>query len=127
MFAILTGQGDQLTIDPTTFYAHLSHTVYQLNFLDGNQTESRNSNSAIVVSTGQTDTFALAHCVLKLVYIRRRKKVTPSAPRDIWKRVGLAALQATDVGATELLQFLYECGNAAPTMWANCLEVDADK
>ena len=49
--------------------------------------------------------------------------MTRSALRNIWKRVGLAALQATGLGATKLLEFLHECGNTAPTLWANCLEV----
>ena len=65
----MSGQGDQLTIDPTTFYAHLNHTVAELNFLDENLGSGTNLNMG--ESVGQNDPFILAYHVLKLAYIRR--------------------------------------------------------
>ena len=122
VFSILSGQGDQLTIDPSTFYAHLSRTISELNLIDGNDEFLRCNNST---STNR-DIYSLACAVLRLAYVRRRKKVTRTSVTDAWKRVGISALQSHGIGASKLLEFLRECGNTCPTLWSNYLNVDGD-
>lgn len=123
VFSILSGQGDQLTIDPSTFYAQLSRSVSNLGLFECQEVFTNLRESSL---NGQNDTFALACNVLRLAYVRRRKKVTKNAVTDIWKRVGIAALQSDGLGAAKLLEFLRECGNTCPTLWSNYLNVDDD-
>ena len=124
VFSILSGQGDQLTIDPSTFYGYLSRSISELNILDANQELENSNNQESVID--KNDIYTLACTVLKLAYVRRRKKVTRSSVTDIWKRAGIAALQSSGPGATKLLEFLRECGNTCPTLWSNYLQVDDD-
>ena len=123
VFSILSGQGDQLTIDPSTFYGHLSQTIAKLSITDSKAIET---NTSSLDYPDKSNVYILACTVLRLAYIKRRKKVTKAAVTDIWKRVGIAALQSNGDGSSKLLDFLRECGNTAPTLWSNYLQVDDD-
>jgi len=121
VFSILSGQGDQLTIDPSSFYGHLSQKIVELNIFDS-KVEVNEEN----LNNSKDDIYILACTVLRLAYVRRRKKVTKAAVTDIWKKVGIATLQSDGDGASRLLEFLRECGNTVPTLWSNYLQVDDD-
>ena len=105
VFVILSGQGDQLTIDPATFYRRISHLALE--------------------ASADSDHAALLQ-VLQAAFILRRKKVTKSQLVDIWKRVTIRALNSSPEGACHLLQFLNESANANPTLWANLVDIDQE-
>ena len=70
----MSGQGDQLTIDPTTFYAHLNRTVGELNILDELKERdfvARNENEGTNETGWENDIYELANNVLKLAYVKR--------------------------------------------------------
>jgi len=117
VFAILSGQGDQLTIDPVTFYNRIAVIALDLNANDevgGEAGSSGNSPHQVMYQ------------VLKSAFILRRKKVTRNQLIDIWKRVTISVLNSTPDGALHLLKFLNESANTNPSLWANMLSVDEE-
>ena len=64
VFAILSGQGDQLTIDPVTFYKRIASIALDLSQADEQEDDS-----------SQVTAHSVMYEVLKSAFIVRRKKV----------------------------------------------------
>lgn len=86
VFAILSGQGEALNIDPTSFYQHLYSTLFSLNW-----------------TSCTSSTTALALRALHDMLIKRRKKVSRARVLAFTKRVASLALQLDHGGAVGAL------------------------
>jgi len=88
VFKILSGQGEALNIDPTSFYSHLYTTLFSLS------------------ATSTKSTAPLALSALHDMLIRRRKKVSRGRVLAFSKRVGTLCLQMDHAGAVGCLGLL---------------------
>merc|ERR1719209_1820723 len=82
VFAILSGQGEALNIDPTSFYQHLYSTLFSLNW-----------------TSCTSSTTALALRALHDMLVKRRKKVSRARVLAFTKRTASLALQLDHGGA----------------------------
>lgn len=102
VFAILSGQGEALTLDPSKFYEKVDEILSNL--------EAKN--------------FDLAAAVCTQAYIQRRKKISKSTLIKALKKVGVACLKSQEAGP--LMEFLKECIKVQPTSVVNNLMVKDD-
>ena len=69
MFVILSGQGDQLTIDPVTFYKRIATLALDLSIRDDEDATDG------AVGASRVTAHSVMYAVLKSAFIVRRKKV----------------------------------------------------
>jgi len=93
VFAILSGQGEALNIDPVSFYGHLYATVFQL--------DAARLHSEV----------PLALSVLHDMLVKRRKKVSKSRVLAFCKRLSTLCLQLLHGGAAAGLAELRQLYN----------------
>jgi len=115
VFAILSGQGDQLTIDPVTFYKRIASIALDLSQADEQEEDS-----------SQVTAHSVMYEVLKSAFIVRRKKVSKNQLVDIWKRVCLSALHSSAEGAAHLIRFLRESAVTNSSLWSGQMRPDED-
>jgi len=89
VFAILSGQGEAINIDPTSFYQNLYSTLFKLS-----------------LTTPDKTTTTLALSSLQDMLIKRRKKVSIARVLAFTKRVGTLSLQLDHSGAVGCLSLL---------------------
>ena len=68
VFSILSGQGDQLTIDPSTFYGYLSRTIAELSILDCEEILSNTSSEKCLNKNIYTLLFTLHNILQYLLF-----------------------------------------------------------
>merc|ERR1712029_141114 len=96
VFKILSGQGEALNIDPTSFYTHLYSSLLSLSLLTS------------------PSSFPLAMSSLHDMLISRRKKVSKSKVLAFTKRLSTVCLQLDHAGAMSTLALLRQLFTTHP-------------
>ena len=96
VFKILSGQGESLNIDPTSFYTHLYSSLLSLSLLTS------------------PSSFPLAMSSLHDMLISRRKKVSKSKVLAFTKRLSTVCLQLDHAGAMSTLALLRQLFTTHP-------------